>query len=70
MFGANIFQRPHTFFIRRKGLAQTFFKGRTHFSSGAKVWREHFSKAAHVFFRREGLAQTFSKSAYFSFRSK
>jgi hypothetical protein len=46
--GANIFQRPQIFLFRRKGWARTFFKGRRYFSLGAKVGREHFSKAANI----------------------
>ncbi len=74
------FSKSAYFFIRRKGLAQTFFKVRTFFhqaqrfcanifqsphifSSGAKVWRKHFSKSAYFFFRRKGPTQIISRSA-------
>ncbi len=72
-FGANIFMDAY-FFIKRKGLAQTF-SWTPIFSSSAKVWCKHFHgrlffhqaqrfganipKTAYFFVKRKGLAQTF-----------
>jgi hypothetical protein len=54
--GANIFQRPRTFLIRRKGLAQTFFKVRPFFISKQIISRSAqgfiFSKPDWIFFSK------------------
>jgi hypothetical protein len=75
--GPNIFNSAY-FFIKRKGLAQTFSIPPI-FSSSAKVWRKHFQfrlffhqaqrfganifNSAYFFIKRKGLAETFSESA-------
>jgi hypothetical protein len=71
LFYGSIFQRPQTFHFRRKGWARTFFKGRKHFSSGAKVGREYFSKAANIFHQVQRLgANIFQGRKHFSSGAK
>jgi hypothetical protein len=53
--GANIFHKPQTFFLRRKGWAQTFFIGSKHFSASANICH----RAQTFFFECIGWAQTF-----------
>jgi hypothetical protein len=59
------------FLFRRKGWARTFFIGRKYFSSGAKVGREHFLKAANVSLQAQRLgANIFHRLQIFLFRRK
>jgi hypothetical protein len=66
--GANIFHRPQTFLFRREGWARTFFIGK-YFSLGAKVGREHFSKAANISLQAQRWDANIFKPAYSSKQS-
>jgi hypothetical protein len=67
-FGANIFNSAY-FFIKRKGLAQTFSTPPM-FSSSAKVWRKYFSSPP-IFLQMQGFgANNYKRRLGFRFPTK